>query len=69
MATNIPPHNLTEVKRQRYLIQNPNARLKTLMVFCRGRTSRAGGFIYGRDGVARHTRRGAEQSLCAPRGD
>src|SRR5918912_1333265 len=32
MATNIPPHNLTEViEATIYLIQNPNARLSTLM--------------------------------------
>ena len=40
MATNIPPHNLTEViEATIHLIQNPNARLKTLMGMFRGRTS------------------------------
>lgn len=53
MATNIPPHNLTEViEATVYLIQNPNARLKTLMGFLPGPDFPTGGFIYGRDGVA-----------------
>jgi DNA gyrase subunit A len=52
MATNIPPHNLTEViEATIYLIQNPNARLKTLMQMLPGPDFPTGGFIYGRDGI------------------
>ncbi len=52
MATNIPPHNLSEVVEATiYLIQNPNARLKTLMSMLPGPDFPTGGFIYGRDGI------------------
>jgi DNA gyrase subunit A len=52
MATNIPPHNLTEViEAAVYLIQNPNARLKTLMSMLPGPDFPTGGFIYGREGI------------------
>jgi len=52
MATNIPPHNLDEViEATIYLIQNPNARLKTLMQMLPGPDFPTGGIIYGREGV------------------
>jgi DNA gyrase subunit A len=52
MATNIPPHNLNEVVEATiYLIQNPNARLKTLMGMLPGPDFPTGGFIYGREGI------------------
>ncbi|HEX5736803.1 MAG TPA: DNA gyrase subunit A [Blastocatellia bacterium] len=52
MATNIPPHNLNEVLEAAvYLIQNPNARLKTLMSMLPGPDFPTGGFIYGREGI------------------
>jgi DNA gyrase subunit A len=52
MATNIPPHNLTEViEATVYLIQNPNARLSTLMERVPGPDFPTGGFIYGREGI------------------
>jgi DNA gyrase subunit A len=52
MATNIPPHNLTEViEATVYLIQNPNVRLKTLMGMLPGPDFPTGGFIYGREGI------------------
>src|ERR1044071_2458882 len=52
MATNIPPHNLTEViEATIYLLQNPNARLKTLMGMVPGPDFPTGGFIYGREGI------------------
>ncbi len=62
MATNIPPHNLTEViEATIYLIQNPNARLSTLMNMIPGPDFPTGGFIYGREGIkhAYETGRGA----------
>ncbi|HKV41426.1 MAG TPA: DNA gyrase subunit A, partial [Blastocatellia bacterium] len=52
MATNIPPHNLSEViEATVYLIQNPTARLKTLMGMIPGPDFPTGGFIYGREGI------------------
>jgi DNA gyrase subunit A len=52
MATNIPPHNLSEViEATIYLIQNPTARLKTLMGMMPGPDFPTGGFIYGREGI------------------
>ena len=52
MATNIPPHNLSEViEATIYLIQNPTARLKTLMGHLPGPDFPTGGFIYGREGI------------------
>ena len=52
MATNIPPHNLSEViDATIYLIQNPHAKLKTLMGMVPGPDFPTGGFIYGREGI------------------
>ncbi|HJZ66693.1 MAG TPA: DNA gyrase subunit A, partial [Blastocatellia bacterium] len=52
MATNMPPHNLSEViEATIYLIQNPNARLSTLMNLMPGPDFPTGGFIYGREGI------------------
>jgi len=52
MATNIPPHNLSEViDATIYLIQNPTAKLKTLMGMMPGPDFPTGGFIYGREGI------------------
>ncbi len=52
MATNIPPHNLNEViEATIYLIQNPTAKLKTLMNMVPGPDFPTGGFIYGREGI------------------
>ena len=52
MATNIPPHNLSEViEATIYLIQNPNARLRTLMGMIPGPDFPTAGFIYGREGI------------------
>lgn len=59
MATNIPPHNLTEViEATIYLIQNPTARLKTLMGMIPGPDFPTGGFIYGREGIYQAYERG-----------
>jgi DNA gyrase subunit A len=52
MATNIPPHNLSEIiEATIYLIQNPTAKLKTLMNMVPGPDFPTGGFIYGREGI------------------
>ncbi|MCS6804104.1 MAG: DNA gyrase subunit A [Acidobacteriota bacterium] len=61
MATNIPPHNLGEIiDATIYLIEHPDADIKTLMKFVPGPDFPTGGFIYGRAGIrqAYHTGRG-----------
>ncbi|MDD5019666.1 MAG: DNA gyrase subunit A [Candidatus Omnitrophica bacterium] len=52
MATNIPPHNLTEVvDGVAYLIDHPEAEVKELMKFVKGPDFPTGGIICGRDGI------------------
>jgi DNA gyrase subunit A len=52
MATNIPPHNLTEIINATVLlIENPNATLDELMVHVPGPDFPTAGFIYGRSGI------------------
>jgi len=47
MATNIPPHNLTETIN----IENPEITIKELMVHLPGPDFPTGAFIYGREGI------------------
>lgn len=61
MATNIPPHNLTEVINAAIcLMDNPNATLDDLMEHIKGPDFPTGGVILGRSGIreAYHTGRG-----------
>lgn len=52
MATNIPPHNLTEiVNGLQALIENPNITIPELMAFVSAPDFPTGGIIYGYDGV------------------
>lgn len=52
MATNIPPHNLTEiVNGLQALIENPNITIPELMGFVSAPDFPTGGIIYGHDGV------------------
>ncbi|MBW3014989.1 DNA gyrase subunit A [Candidatus Woesearchaeota archaeon] len=52
MATNIPPHNLTEVADGTvYLIDNPECSVKDLMSFIKGPDFPTGARIYGRGGI------------------
>ncbi|RLL69237.1 DNA topoisomerase IV subunit A [Streptomyces sp. Z26] len=52
MATNMPPHNLTEViAAARHLIKHPGADLETLMRLVPGPDLPTGGRIIGRDGI------------------
>ena len=52
MATNVPPHNLTEViDGICCLIDNPEAEIKELMRFIKGPDFPTGGIICGRDGI------------------
>jgi DNA gyrase subunit A len=53
MATNIPPHNLTEiVDATIHLVQNPAAKLPELLQFVKGPDFPTAGIIYGRAGIA-----------------
>lgn len=52
MATNLPPHNLTETcKAIIALIENPDATIKDLMKHIKGPDFPTGGLICGRDGI------------------
>jgi len=52
MATNIPPHNLSEViDGVIHLIHNPDAKLDKLMEFVPGPDFPTGGFLFGLDGI------------------
>ncbi|MBF6612877.1 MAG: DNA gyrase subunit A [Chloroflexi bacterium] len=52
MATNIPPHNLTEVASAiEYLIDNPDATVEDLMKFVPGPDFPTGGIIVGNEGI------------------
>ena len=52
MATNIPPHNLTEVVDATIaLVQNPQTTLKEVLKIVKGPDFPTGGFIYGRGGI------------------
>jgi DNA gyrase subunit A len=53
MATNIPPHNLTEVINAAIeMVNNPQAGLAEVMKHVQGPDFPTGGFIYGRAGIA-----------------
>ncbi len=53
MATNIPPHNLTEVVNATIdLVKNPKAGLAEVLKHVHGPDFPTGGFLYGRAGVA-----------------
>jgi DNA gyrase subunit A len=52
MATNIPPHNLSEVVQAiNHLVDHHDAPLKDLRKFVRGPDFPTGGIIYGRQGI------------------
>ena len=54
MATNIPPHNLTEViDAVIHLVRNPAATVEELAKLVTGPDFPTGGVIYGRDGIRR----------------
>jgi DNA gyrase subunit A len=59
MATNIPPHNLTEiVEACILLIENPEATLKQVMKIVPGPDFPTAGYIYGREGIEQAYRTG-----------
>jgi len=52
MATNIPPHNLTEIiNAVVYMVQNPGTQLPKLLEFVTGPDFPTGGMILGRAGI------------------
>src|SRR5437588_7961307 len=52
MATNIPPHNLTEIVNATItLVQTPQTTLKDILKIVKGPDFPTGGFIYGRSGI------------------
>src|SRR5579862_4527971 len=59
MATNIPPHNLTEIVEDCILlIENPEITLKQAMKIVPGPDFPTAGYIYGRDGIEQAYRTG-----------
>jgi DNA gyrase subunit A len=52
MATNIPPHNLSElIDAEVHLIENPEATLDDLLEYVKGPDFPTGGVIYGKDAL------------------
>ncbi len=52
MATNIPPHNLSElVDAEVYTIDHPDATLDDLLQFVKGPDFPTGGYVYGKDAL------------------
>lgn len=52
MATNMAPHNLTEIAGSiEFLIENPEAEIKDLMKYVKGPDFPTGGIICGREGI------------------
>ncbi|MFN9066897.1 MAG: DNA gyrase subunit A, partial [Bdellovibrionales bacterium] len=59
MATNIPPHNLTEViDGCTHLIENPNCSVEDLMQFIKGPDFPTRGVIAGREGILQAYKKG-----------
>jgi DNA gyrase subunit A len=64
MATNIPPHNLTEVVNAAIdMVNNPHASVAEVMKHVQGPDFPTGGFIYGRSGIAEAYRTGRGRFL------
>jgi len=68
MATNIPPHNLTEVVNAAIeLAQNPNAGLDEALKHVQGPDFPTGGFLYGKSGIPQAYRTGRGRFLMRAR--
>ena len=64
MATNIPPHNLTEVVNAAIeMVNNPHAGLAEVLKHVQGPDFPTGGFIYGRSGIAQAYKTGRGRFL------
>jgi DNA gyrase subunit A len=68
MATNIPPHNLTEVLNAAIeLTQNPNAGLVEVLKHVQGPDFPTGGFLYGKSGIPQAYRTGRGRFMMRAR--
>ena len=68
MATNIPPHNLTEVVNAAIdLIKNPKAGLAEVLKYVHGPDFPTGAILYGRSGIAEAYRTGRGRFLMRAR--
>ncbi len=68
MATNIPPHNLSEViSALHILMNNPDATTADLMEALPGPDFPTGGVVMGKSGIRRAYETGKAQSLFAPK--
>ncbi len=64
MATNIPPHNLTEIVNAAIeMVNNPHAGLAEVLKHVQGPDFPTGGFIYGRGGIAQAYKTGRGRFL------
>jgi DNA gyrase subunit A len=65
MATNIPPHNLTEIADAlNFLIDKPEASIEELMTFIKGPDFPTGGIIYGRENILEAYATGKGSIIC-----
>ena len=68
MATNIPPHNLSElVESIAYLIDSPEASIEELLKFVKGPDFPTGGIIYNQKDIRGPMRRVAAKSRRVPK--
>jgi len=68
MATNIPPHNLTEVVNAAIeLVQNPRAGLAEVLKHVQGPDFPTGGFLYGKSGIPQAYKTGRGRFLMRAR--
>ncbi len=64
MATNIPPHNLTEIVNATIeLVKNPSAGLVEVLKHVQGPDFPTGGYLYGRSGIAQAYKTGRGRFL------
>src|ERR1700691_286761 len=68
MATNIPPHNLTEVVHAAIaLVKDPHARLAEVLKHVQGPDFPTGGFLYGKTGIPQAYKTGRGRFLMRAR--
>ncbi len=68
MATNIPPHNLTEVVNAAIaLVKNPSAGLAEVLKHVQGPDFPTGGFLYGKGGIAQAYKTGRGRFMMRAR--
>ena len=68
MATNIPPHNLTEVVNAAIeLVKNPHAGLAEVLKHVQGPDFPTGGFLYGKSGIPQAYRTGRGRFMMRAR--